>query len=132
MQLSITWILKELKSYKPLLKTILLVPSEKKTYIKTHIQKLELWLSWTNSCVIQIITSPLFGFWVVQSQLSDFSCSHFLICYKILFTFFWLSIIQILFWNLLRVDCHDFQQNTVNGIFVQLSKKSHHIFAPFR
>ena len=65
-QLLITWLLKELKSYKPLLKTFLL----SKTYVKNDIQKLELSLSWTNLCVIQIIASSLFGFWVIESQLS--------------------------------------------------------------
>ena len=112
-QLSITWILKELKLYKPLFKDI---PEIKlshwyllsKTYIKNHIQKLELSLSLTALRVIQIIALFLFGFWVNESQLSDCSCSHFLSYYKILFPFSWLSIMQILFWNLLSVDCQDF------------------------
>ena len=90
-QLLITCILKEFKSCKPLLKifqksnhltgTFWVV----KTYIKNHIQKLKLSLSSTNLCVIQIIPLFLFGFWVIESQQSDCSCSHFLSYYKIFF-----------------------------------------------
>ena len=77
----------------------------------------------TNFCVIQIIASALFRFWVIESQLSDCSCSHFLSYYKISFSFSWLAIIQILFWNLLSVNCQDFRHKTISETFEQLSKK---------
>ena len=72
--LSITWILKKLKSIQTLVKDI---PEIKlshwyllsKTYVKNHIQKPGLSLSWTKLYVIQIIASSLFRFWVIEKSI---------------------------------------------------------------
>ena len=96
-QLSINWILKKLKSIQTLVKDIPEI-------------KLSHWYLLSKTYIVTF------------KNLSRVNCrcSHFLSCYQILcFSFSWLSIIQILFWNLLT----DFQHKTISRIFVQLSKK---------
>ena len=79
--LVITWILKKLKSIQTLVNDL---PEIKlshwyplnKTYIKNHIQKLKLSLSWTNFCYPNYRLVPL---WILNYWEFNCSCSsHFL------------------------------------------------------
>ena len=124
--LLITWILKKLNSIQTLVENI---PEIKlshwyllsKTYKKSHLKTwtlivLKTYVCYSNNCLV-----PLRILSYQESTVVTLISS--LMIYKILFSFFWLSTIQILFWNLLTVSTVKTSHKAISEIFVQLRKK---------